>query len=159
MHAATAAANHGVEEGLAAFAAMCPFLSPEEAALLRPYLSVREWAAGEVVMRDGEAGDFLGFLAHGRLAVRKETIFPGKHVLVAFLEPGALVGEVAGVTRGPRNTTVAAIEDSRLFVFATNDLDRLLMESPTLGITLLKRIITVLGTRLHCATDRLAKLL
>ncbi|MFZ5775492.1 MAG: cyclic nucleotide-binding domain-containing protein [Thermodesulfobacteriota bacterium] len=156
MHAASPAGADGVGADLEA---CLPFLSPAERDQLRPFLSERTFRPDEVVMRDGEAGDFLGILVNGRLAVRKETIFPGRHVLVAFLESGALVGEVAGVVRCQRNTTVAAVEASRLLLLASKDLERLLEEFPALGITLLKRIIAVLGNRLHHATDRLARLL
>ena len=69
------------------------FLEDEEIDTLCPYLEHMTWQKGETLMNDGEAGDFMGFLLSGKLAVKKETSFPGRFTLVAILDKGAMVGE------------------------------------------------------------------
>lgn len=137
--------------------ALFPFLAEEEGALLAGFLEYRDYAAGALVMRDGAAADFFAFVARGKLAVQKETAFPGKHVLVAILEPGALVGDygVASVSNG----TVAALEASGLWIITRERMDSLLVEQPLLGQKILVRLIQVLALRLGKAYDRLAGLL
>lgn len=136
-----------------------PFLAEEEGALLTGYLEYRDYAAGALVMKDGEAADFFAFVGSGKLAVKKETAFPGKHILVAILEPGALVGDYCAGSGQGRSGTVAALEPSGLWIMTRQKMDQLLAEQPLLGRKLLVRLIQVLAIRLGKTYDRLAGLL
>lgn len=136
-----------------------PFLTIAEIGMVLPYMETREWQSGETLMRDGEPGDFMGVLLSGKLAVKKETTFPGKYILVAVLERGSMVGEISAVECGKRNATVTATSPCRLLVLNSANLDRLLADNSMLGVKLLKRIIHVLGSRLRKASDRLSMLL
>ncbi|MEW6593407.1 MAG: cyclic nucleotide-binding domain-containing protein [Thermodesulfobacteriota bacterium] len=136
-----------------------PFLSPQEVEELRPYLTMRTAAAGDVLVQPGDPGDFMAFLLSGRLAVKKETAFPGKYILVAVIEPGGMVGEIAAVEKGRRNAMVVAMEECRLLVLSAEAMARLLAENHLLGIKVLKRIIHVLGQRLRQASERLSRIL
>lgn len=135
------------------------FLSAEERAEIRPLLEAKLWQAGEVVFREGENGTFMAFLVRGKLAVKKETVFPGKFVLVAVLEPGSLVGELSLAGHNIRSATVFATEPSRLLLLTRDRMDALLARNPALGVRLFQRIIFVLGHRLRSASERLARLL
>lgn len=134
-------------------------LSEEEGVVLCSYLELKEWPAGAVLMKDGEPGDSMGFLVDGKLAVKKETSFPGKHILVAILEKGSMVGEISAVEPQLRNATVVATEKSRLLILTHDNLNKLLENNHELGAKLLKRIIHVLSFRLRKASDRLSWLL
>jgi len=140
-------------------AAALAFLEPEEARDLCSMMELRSYPAGTELVRDGSQCGFMGFLLSGRLAVRKETAFPGRYTLVAVLEPGALVGGVPAAKHGVCGATVAVMEDAELMVMENDVLERLLAENPALGMKLLERVVQVLGTRLHRAYDRLASLL
>jgi len=135
------------------------FISADEVGELCPYLEFREWRKGEVLMNDGEQGDFMGFVMDGKLAVKKETKFPGRFTLIAILDQGAMVGEISAVDRGLRTATVAAMEDSRLLVLSCDSLERMENEKPALAFKILKRIIHVLSLRQRRAYDRLSTLL
>lgn len=135
------------------------FLAEEEIEELCRYLEVRDLPADATLMAEGEPGDFMGFLVKGKLAVKKETPFPGKHVLLAILEPGTMVGEISAMEHGSRNATITALESSRLLILTRQRMDVLLKTSPVLGGKILRRIIQVLSLRLKRADDRLARLL
>jgi CRP-like cAMP-binding protein len=135
------------------------FLSAAEMGELLAYLEFREWQPGEVVMQRGDPGAWLGFLVEGKLAVKMEAIFPGKFILVAVLERGSLVGEVAAVEGGERNATVIATDKSHLLILSNENMETMLRQAPALGLKLLRWIIHVLGHRLGKASDRLARLL
>ena len=147
--------KHNAESLHSAF----PFLSRQEANELCPFLEMKEWPSDSVIMQDGDVGDFMGFLVSGRLAVKRETSFSGKFILVAILEKGSMLGEIAVVEEAHRQATVVAIEPSVIFVLTRSMMDLLLQENPQLGIKILKRIVHVLSQRLKKASDRLAKLL
>ena len=135
------------------------FLTKDEVLDICPYLTYKSWDKGEILMNDGEQGDFMGFVLDGKLAVKKETNFPGRFTLVAVLDRGAIVGEISAVDRGLRTATVAAMEDASLLVLSCDDLEKLIDENPALGFKVLKRIIHVLSLRQRRAYDRLSALL
>lgn len=139
--------------------AILPFFSSQEVEDLLPYVTQRTVAAGEGLLRDGDPADFLGFLLAGRLAVKKETSFQGKYILVAVIEPGGLVGELAAVEKGRRSATVVAMEECRLLLLSHDAMNRMLVEKSALGIAVLKRVIHVQGHRLRQASERLSWIL
>jgi len=64
---------------------------------------------GDALMRQGEAGDAFYLLAHGGVRVTRKD--DGKERALAILAPGAILGEIALVTRSPRSATVTAVGD------------------------------------------------
>ncbi len=71
--------------------------------------------AGEVLMREGEAGDRFYVIDSGRLEVAKA----GR--VVATLGPGDHVGEIALLRNVPRTATVTAVEDAVLLAVERDD--------------------------------------
>ncbi len=139
--------------------AVFSFLTQEEVKALCPYLELREWPADSVVMRKGEAGDYMGFLVEGRLAVKKETGFRGKYILVAILEKGTMVGEISVILKWPRSATIVAMDQCRLLTLSGENMEKLTRNNPALSIKLLKRILYVMGLRLRQAGQRLSELM
>lgn len=135
------------------------FLTGDEAEDLCGCLESREYPAGTIIMREHEPAGYLAFLARGKVAVKKEKRLPGKHVLVAILERGALIGEMAVADRSTRNATVETLEPCLLYVLSIDDLDVILRERPGLGIKILRRILYVVSLRVRAADDRLSRLL
>lgn len=123
------------------------------------YLELEEWSAGSILLKEGEPADHMGFLVSGKLTIKKETSFPGKHILVAILDKGAMVGELSVLNRAARTATVEATEESQLLMLSSDNLERLLEENSSLGVKLLKRMFHVVRLRVRQADDRLARLL
>ena len=134
-------------------------MTHEERLGICPYLQVKVCPDKAVLMEENEASDYLGFLAEGRLAVKKETDFKGKYIILAILEKGTVVGETEILGHGPRSSTVMAVEESRLLTLTDESFDLLLKEAPPLGIKLLKRIVYIMSLRLRKAGERLSQLL
>jgi len=135
------------------------YLDESDRDLTLPYLIGLEYVEGTTIIKEGDSGDWMAFVVEGRLAVKKETDFPGKHILVAILETGSLIGEISGLEKGKRAATVEVVEKCRLLRFSSDDFENLLQLHPYLGIKILKRILHVLGVRVKKADDRLAKVL
>lgn len=153
---ATGKSFHPGEEDLAS---ALQFLESGERQVLQGYLQGREFPLDTLLIEERERADCMAFVVNGRLSVKKLTSFPGKHVLVAILEAGSVVGELSVLERGNRAATVEVLEPCRLLVLSADDFDRLLDEHPKLGIKVLKRILHVVSIRVKKADDRLAKLL
>lgn len=139
--------------------AVFSFLSAEEVGQICPYLQLREWTANSLVMKEDDPQNYLGFVVEGRLAVKKETSFKGKHIIIAILGKGTMVGEGAFVDKGTRSSTVVALEDTRMLVLTVEKMDALIGENPVLAIKLMKRILHIISLRLRKAGDRISELL
>jgi len=135
------------------------FLSTEEIEELCPYLELREWKADAVVMKQDAEEDYVGFLIEGKLAVKKKTGYWGKHIIIAILEKGAMVGEGAFIDSGPRSNDVIAMEPSRLLTLSAPKMDELTQKNPLLSVKLMKRMLFIMSKRLRKASERISELL
>ena len=97
-------------------------LIAEVARLLRP----RDYPAGAVVMRRGQPGDCMYFIADGEVEIQ----LPGQNV---YLISGQFFGEVALLTGAPRNATVVATQPSTLLSLDIVDFHELLARQPELA--------------------------
>jgi EAL domain-containing protein (putative c-di-GMP-specific phosphodiesterase class I) len=70
----------------------------------------RHFAAGDILIRQGERGECAFYLEQGRVEIL--TLRPGGDIVsIATRGPGSLIGEMAIIDCGPRLATVRAIED------------------------------------------------
>ena len=76
----------------------------EDLELLAYIASLKSFAAGEVIMKEGAEGDACWLIAHGSVAVTRSS----QSTPLATLGAGALVGQLALLDRAPRNATVTA---------------------------------------------------
>jgi CRP-like cAMP-binding protein len=135
------------------------FLSMKEIEELCSFLELLEWQADAVVMKEGADEDYVGFLIEGKLAVKKKTGYWDKHIIIAVLERGAMVGEGAFIDSGPRSNDVIAMESCRLLTLSAPKLDELSRKNPLLAIKLMKRMLFIMSIRLRKASDRISELL
>ena len=135
------------------------FLSKGEIEELCNYLELREWPENAVVMKQKAIEDYVGFLLEGRLAVQKNKADWGKHIIIAILDRGAMVGEGAFIESGPRSNDVIAIEPCKLLTLAAPKMDQLILNNPLLAVKIMKRMLFIMSVRLRNASDRIAELL
>ena len=135
------------------------FLSGKEIEELCSYLELREWQTDAVVMKEGDSEDYVGFLIDGKLAVKKKTGYWGKHIIIAILEKGAMVGEGAFIDSGLRSTTVIAMEPCRILILSLQKMDELILNNAFLAIKLMRRMLHITSMRLRKAGDRISELL
>ncbi len=84
---------------------------------------------GEVLLRQGDAGDDLYVVLAGRLAISIERPGAGS-ALIDEIGPGGLVGEMALLTGQPRTATARAVEPSDLARLSRADFERLAARFP-----------------------------
>ena len=110
-------------------------------------------------MNEGDSEDYVGFLIEGKLAVKKKTGYWGKHIIIAILEKGAMVGEGAFIDSGSRSTTIIAMEPCRLLILSVQKMDELILNNSLLAIKLMKRMLYITSIRLRKAGERISELL
>src|SRR4051794_36229152 len=95
-------------------------LTAEESRALQARGITRAFKRGGAILREGEDPTRVLVLTEGRA---KTVIFTddGKEVVLGFLGPGELIGEVATIENKPRSATVIALEPVQALALATTD--------------------------------------
>jgi serine/threonine protein phosphatase PrpC len=113
--------------------------------------TVREYATGEEVIREGTQGDEMFILLRGRIRLHKNEAF------ITTLLPGAHIGEMALVDRRqPRSASATAEERSRLLILKRRDFYEIVRKEPQLSVKLLWAFTQVLAERLRKTTADLS---
>jgi len=137
--------------------AICQMLDDEQREQIAAHVKLVRYPQGATLFRQGEAGDFVAVVLSGRLEVKKQTEFEGRQIIIAILERGAFVGELALVDEQPRSATVTALEDAELVLLSRDALNALVEQYPKAGIAFLKGVNRILSIRLRKAVDRIAE--
>ena len=97
---------------------------------------------GETVMKQGETGDALFVVLEGQVQVIRGG------AVIATLEQGAHVGEMALVRNQPRSASVKSKGQSELMVIRRSDFFELLRNEHSLAVKLLWQFLAVVADRL-----------
>jgi CRP/FNR family cyclic AMP-dependent transcriptional regulator len=108
---------------------------------------------GSIVFQEGDAGDFLLVLTKGRVKV---TLLGenGAETIISFLEPPALLGEIALLDDSPRSATVITLEPTEFLQIARGPFLELIKRDPTLAV----RMMVQLARALRKATEQVRSL-
>jgi CRP-like cAMP-binding protein len=128
-------------------------LSEEEVAAVARHATRRQFAKDAVIFFENEPGDTLYVVAAGRVRV---SILgdDGREVILSVLGPGDFFGEMALLDNDPRSATTIAAEDTELLCLSRPDFEKVMRESPTMMMALIK----VLTTRLRHANQQISTL-
>ncbi|HZF32102.1 MAG TPA: cyclic nucleotide-binding domain-containing protein [Gammaproteobacteria bacterium] len=86
------------------------------------------YKAGEVVIKQGEEGDYFYVITRGRCVVTRETPLNKEGIRLAELEVGDTFGEEALISEAKRNATVTMEADGSLMRLGKEDFRTLLNE-------------------------------
>lgn len=103
-------------------------------------LAWRQVSSGEVLFRQGDAGDSMVILVSGRLQMTAVSQM-GETIVLGEIEPGESVGEFAVLTNEPRSATIRAIRDSNVIEFTKPVFDRLLEKYPRAMMQITRMLI------------------
>jgi CRP/FNR family transcriptional regulator, cyclic AMP receptor protein len=127
-------------------------LGAEELASVAQVTVPRQFEAGEVVFREGDASDTCYLIRSGRArAIREHP--DGRSITLANFGPGDIFGELAMFDDERRSATVETLEPTELIGILGGDMRRLLREHPDISV----KLIASLGRRLRETNERLAR--
>ena len=86
------------------------------------------YSAGDVVIKQGDEGDFFYVIIKGTCLVTRETPLNQDGIKLAELEVGDTFGEEALISETTRNATVAMVTDGTLMRLGKDDFNKLLNE-------------------------------
>lgn len=101
-------------------------------------LRERVYPPNTAIVREGASGDAMFIIKNGQVEVKKREQNLGVDLTIATLGMGACFGEMALLTGKPRSATVIAIAATELFVLEKKDFDALLLEHPSISISINK---------------------
>jgi CRP-like cAMP-binding protein len=89
-------------------------LTEEVESLLMERMTERSYSKGDTIVREGEPGNSIFFVASGTLMVIKNNK-AGQPILISKMVAGDFFGEISLLVNKPRSATVIAADDSLLF--------------------------------------------
>ncbi len=117
-----------------------PF-SDEAISYLNHQMHSRHFAAGETIIKQGEAGDSLFIIAKGDVEIWVE-FQDGKTAKIANVTAGDVVGEMALLTGEPRTASLICATDTHVFEITKEDIAPFIEQQPEIA-KLLGEILTV----------------
>jgi CRP/FNR family transcriptional regulator, cyclic AMP receptor protein len=117
--------------------------------LVAQQLTEYTYDPGEVVFREGEAGDRFFLLLSGVMQVLVER--DDKTITYAMLQPGECFGEMALIEDRARSATVRAQTSSRCYTLSKQDFLDLIQRYPHIALEVMRS----LSRRLRQASSRL----
>lgn len=112
----------------------------------------RDFAVGEVLFREGEAGTEMFVIQSGEVRVTRQV--GDEEHFIATLGRGEFVGEMAILNNKPRNATATVVEQATCLIINAKTLELMISKNTEIAIRLIKK----LAGRLD-ATDALVQIL
>jgi SulP family sulfate permease len=120
-------------------------LSAEQLQLIQRYVRPVSFQKGEIIFREGEAGDGIYFILSGYVSV-----FTGsRDYRLATFADGVFFGEMSILEDKPRSATVRAETDTKLLFMPKKDFQHLTQTEPSLAAHILRRLSRDLSQRLR----------
>jgi len=127
----------------------------EDLDILARHMNYSEVMRGEYLFTEGDRGDFMCFVVHGLLEVLKKAIH-GDYRAIARLGKGSTIGEMSIIDKAPRSASVIARQPTVVIILTKKGFDILTERYPTVGITLLKKIMRLLSLNMRRTSSKLA---
>ncbi|MBI3797148.1 MAG: cyclic nucleotide-binding domain-containing protein [Deltaproteobacteria bacterium] len=99
-------------------------------------ITLRRYAAGEVIVQEHDFGETAYVIEQGQVEVIKEL--DGQNVHLAYLGAGAPFGEMSMIDEKPRSATVTAVTETVVSELQRDDFFRSFQTDPQVALTLLK---------------------
>ena len=153
--------------------------TPAEADVLAASMLLVRAAPGQVLIREGDAGDWMMLILKGTVDVTKRIELRAEDAdappvagnneeseavaytqsRVAVLQRGAAIGEMSMLDSGLRYTTCTAIEAVEAGVLGSHAIGLLIRDHPGVGAKLLVKITQLMAQRLRNISNQLVKTL
>lgn len=130
----------------------------DEIAAVARYMQVYQADKGTTVIQEGDAGDYMLLIIHGRIEVFKRD-FTGLQQSMASAGPGMAVGEMSMIDGEARFATCIAMEATTFAVLTRDHIIELILDRPALGAKVLIKLITLLSQRLRHTSAKLLEFL
>jgi CRP/FNR family cyclic AMP-dependent transcriptional regulator len=143
--------------------------TPAEADILGASMLLVRAEPGQVMIREGEAGDWMMLILKGTVDVTKRLERPADAQeaedaeaavsRVAVVRGGAAIGDMSMLDSEPRYATCTAIEAVEAGVWGRHEIALLIRDHPGVGAKLLVKITQMMAQRLRNTSNQLVRIL
>lgn len=131
-------------------------IAQPELTTLAETLRERPLKRGQVLVREGEAGEEMFVVLRGSMVISKAVTGRVEQVL-ARIGPGDFFGEMSLFDRSPRSATVQADTEATLLVLDREALRRLTEQNPRAAAAFFQALVQVFIERLRASGDLVAE--
>lgn len=118
-------------------------------------LTRRDFGQGEIICREGDAGDRMWLLAKGSISVRLTLGGGRESIRIASLARGTIIGEMCLINSARRSATIVADEQVVCYELLRDDFAMMLSDHPAIGTKLLSNLARELSRRLRLTSEDL----
>lgn len=140
--------------------------TPAQADILGSLMLHVRAPAGQLLIHEGDASDWMMLLLSGTVDVAKRKVGaegdsaePGENTRIAVLREGAVLGEMSMFDGEPRYASCWALGQVEAAVLDRAAVARLIVAQPEVGAKLLVKLTQLLAQRLRNTSSQLVKLL
>lgn len=123
-------------------------LDREDVRVLAGFMQVYRAQAGEVIIREGDPGDYMLLMIQGEVDILKSGQGRDDRHMTTVL-PGMTLGEMSMIDGEPRFATCTAKGTATFAVLTRDDMVKIILEQPRLGAKILIKLVTLLSQRLR----------
>ena len=132
--------------------------SREDISVLAGYMDVYRAQPGEIIIREGDEGDYMLLIVEGYVDILKKGMrHEQQHMTI--VGPGMTLGEMSMIDGEPRFATCIATETTVFAVLHRDDMAKIILDHPSLGSKILVKLVSMLSGRLRQTSARLLQYL
>ncbi len=128
--------------------------SREDISILAGYMDVYRASPGELIIREGDGGDFMLLVIEGYVDIFKRGM-RGEQQHMTTVGAGMTLGEMSMIDGEPRFATCVATETTVFAVLHRDDMAKIILDHSSLGSKILVKLVSMLSSRLRQTSARL----
>jgi CRP/FNR family transcriptional regulator, cyclic AMP receptor protein len=128
--------------------------SREDISILVGYLEIYRAQPGDMIIREGDGGDFMLLILEGDVDILKKGV-RGEQRHMTSVGPGMTLGEMSMIDGEPRFATCLATRATLFAVLTRDNMAKIILDHPSLGAKLLVKLVTMLSLRLRQTSGKL----
>jgi CRP-like cAMP-binding protein len=131
--------------------------SQEELERMSHILKESLYPKGTLIWEEGSSEQGLHIIDYGKVKVTRKTQEGHKQVL-AVLKADKFFGELSILDGRAHSASMEALEDTKVFILAKSDMDRLLREAPLIAFKIVREMAIVISEILREMNSKFIKM-
>ena len=132
--------------------------SKEDISTLAGYMEVYRAQPGEILIREGDEGDFMVLIVDGEIDILKKS-HRAEQQHMTSAGPGMTLGEMSMIDGEPRFATCMASQPTTFAVLSRDSMAKIILDHPSLGSKILVKMVTMLSLRLRQTSARMLRMM
>jgi CRP-like cAMP-binding protein len=149
--------SSAVSEDLSSLLGKAPLFSEftkDDIKALSGYMGLYRAPAGEVIIREGDNGDFMLLIVRGEVDILKKGV-NREQTHMTSVGAGLTIGEMSMIDGEPRFASCRTTQPTTFAVLTRDAMAKIILEQPALGSKILVKLVTMLSARLRQTSAKL----